>query len=177
MSLSVNELGAMSAMEIADKVASKAVSATEVAEAALARLDACEPHIHAFCTPGHDLARATARALDARIAKGEAVGPLAGVPIGIKDLVATKDLVTAMGSKIYADFLPDEDDIVAKYNKYLDRIPGVDITDDYLSEKGEAERHGKNLGYFKWLAKMVLGGKLPQYDKLDEADKCKCIIS
>ena len=122
MSLSVNELGAMSAMEIADKVASKAVSATEVAEAALARLDACEPHIHAFCTPGHDLARATARALDARIAKGEAVGPLAGVPIGIKDLVATKDLVTAMGSKIYADFLPDEDDIVVERLKAADAV-------------------------------------------------------
>ena len=90
-----------------------------------------------------------------------------------------RDAVRAKKGNCYVSFLmcTDEDDIVAKYNKYLDRIPGVDITDDYLSEKGEAERHGKNLGYFKWLAKMVLGGKLPQYDKLDEADKCKCVIS
>ena len=122
MTISITELGAMSAAEIARKVTAGALSASEVAEAALARLDICEPHIHAFCTPGHDLARATAKALDARLARGEAVGPLAGVPVGIKDLVATKDLVTAMGSQVYAEFLPEEDDIVVERLKAADAV-------------------------------------------------------
>ena len=50
-------------------------------------------------------------AVDAKIAAGEDPGPLAGVPIGIKDLVATKDILTVMGSPWYRDFVPDEDDI------------------------------------------------------------------
>ena len=49
-----------------------------------------------------------------------------------------------------------------------DDIPGVDITDDYMSEKREVEAHGKRLSYYKWMAKAVLGGKMPKYDMLDE---------
>ena len=106
------EIGAMTAAEIAGKVRAKALSAAEVAEAALERMDAFEPHVHAFSTPGHEVARAAAEAVDAKIAAGEDPGPLAGVPVGIKDLVATRDLVTAMGSHVYKDFTPEEDDIV-----------------------------------------------------------------
>ncbi len=114
MSVSKTEIGRMTAVEIAQKVRTRELSAVEVTAAALDRMDAFEPYIHAFCTPGHDLARRTATAVDAAIARGEDPGPLAGVPIGIKDLVATKDLVTAMGSKLYEDFLPEEDDIVVE---------------------------------------------------------------
>ena len=114
MSLTPKALGTMTAVEIARHVRDKELSAAEVTEAALARMDAFEPHVHAFSATGHDLARAMAKAVDATIAKGEEVGPLAGVPIGIKDLVATKDLVTAMGSMLYKDFTPDEDDIVVE---------------------------------------------------------------
>ena len=114
MALTAQEIGTMTAAEIASKVRSKALTAAEVTEAALARLDAFEPHIHAFSAKGHDLARTMAKTIDDTIAKGEDPGPLAGVPIGIKDLVATKDLVTAMGSMIYKDFVPDEDDIVVE---------------------------------------------------------------
>ena len=74
-------------------------------------MDALEPHIHAFCTPTPEVALAAAGAVDAKVAAGEDPGPLAGVPIGIKDLVATKDILTVMGSPWYRDFVPDEDDI------------------------------------------------------------------
>ena len=97
MTLTARELRDLSAGQIAERVKARDLSALEVVDAALVRLDAFEPHIHAFCAPAHDLARTTARALDKRIAKGETPGPLAGVPIGIKDLVATKDLTTTMG--------------------------------------------------------------------------------
>jgi aspartyl-tRNA(Asn)/glutamyl-tRNA(Gln) amidotransferase subunit A len=77
-------------------------------------MDVLEPHLHAFCTPTPEVARAAARAVDARLAQGEDAGPLAGVPVGIKDLVATRGIKTVMGSALYRDFVPDEDDIVVE---------------------------------------------------------------
>jgi aspartyl-tRNA(Asn)/glutamyl-tRNA(Gln) amidotransferase subunit A len=122
MAITARELRDLSAVQITELVKAGDLSAKEIVEAALERMDAFEPHVHAYCTPGHDLARASAVALDERIARGEVPGPLAGVPIGIKDLVATKDLTTAMGSAMYRDFLPDEDDIVIERLKAADAI-------------------------------------------------------
>lgn len=109
-----NELARMDAGRLAAAIRTKQLSAAEVTEAALARMEALEPHIHAFCTPTPEVARAAAARVDAAIAAGEDVGPLAGVPIGIKDLVATKGIRTVMGSAIYKDFVPDEDDVVVE---------------------------------------------------------------
>lgn len=114
MPISQTEYGALDASAIAQGVRAGDFSAREVTDAALERMDLTEPHIHAFCTPAHDLARHTADGIDAAIAKGDDVGPLAGVPVGIKDLVATKDLVTSMGSAIYRGFTPDIDDITVE---------------------------------------------------------------
>ncbi len=109
-----NEICRMDALTLAGRIRAKELSAVEVTEAVLRRMDVLEPHIHAFCTPTPEVARAAARAVDARIAAGENAGVLGGVPIGIKDLVATKDIPTVMGSPLYRDFVPDEDDIVVE---------------------------------------------------------------
>jgi aspartyl-tRNA(Asn)/glutamyl-tRNA(Gln) amidotransferase subunit A len=109
-----NEICRMDAMTLAARVRDKDLSAIEVTEAVLRRMAVLEPHIHAFCTPTPEVARAAAKAVDARIAAGEDAGVLGGVPIGIKDLVATKDILTVMGSPLYRDFVPDEDDIVVE---------------------------------------------------------------
>jgi aspartyl-tRNA(Asn)/glutamyl-tRNA(Gln) amidotransferase subunit A len=61
-----------------------------------------------------DVARAQAKAVDADIMAGKNVGPLAGVPVGIKDLVYTKGIKTTSGSIIYKDFVPTEDDVVVE---------------------------------------------------------------
>lgn len=110
----MSEINRMQAVEIAAQVRAGKLSPSEVVEAALARMAATEPHLYAFCTPAPELARRTAKELEARLAAGEEVGPLAGVPVGIKDLVATRDLPTVQGSMIYRDFTPDEDDIVVE---------------------------------------------------------------
>jgi aspartyl-tRNA(Asn)/glutamyl-tRNA(Gln) amidotransferase subunit A len=102
------------AVTLAAQIRDRALSAVEVTGAVLRRMEVLEPHIHAFCTPTPDLAREAARDIDRRLAAGEEVGPLAGVPIGIKDLVATKGILTAMGSPAYRDFIPDEDDITVE---------------------------------------------------------------
>lgn len=109
-----NDICRMDALTLAAKVRDKELSATEVTQAVLARMEILEPHLHAFATPTPEVARAAAKAVDARIAAGEDAGPLAGVPVGIKDLVATAGIRTAMGSALYRDFIPDEDDIVVE---------------------------------------------------------------
>ncbi len=102
------------ATAMAQAVRSKQISATELAKAALTRVESLDPRLHAFCTPTPDVAMAEAAAVDRAIAQGEAVGPLAGVPYGIKDLICTKDVRTMSGAVAFADFVPDEDDVVVE---------------------------------------------------------------
>jgi aspartyl-tRNA(Asn)/glutamyl-tRNA(Gln) amidotransferase subunit A len=109
-----NDIGRMDAVSLSRLIRKREISASEVTEAVLARMEVLEPHIHAFCTPTVELARGTAADIDRRLAAGEEVGPLAGVPVGIKDLVCTKGVRTASGSVAYKDFVPDEDDIVVE---------------------------------------------------------------
>jgi aspartyl-tRNA(Asn)/glutamyl-tRNA(Gln) amidotransferase subunit A len=112
--MSQNEIGRMDAVALAAKVRKRELSATEVTEAVLGRMDKLEPHIHAFCTRTPELARKIAADIDKKIKAGDDPGPLAGVPVGIKDLVCTEGVVTASGSFAYKDFVPDEDDVVVE---------------------------------------------------------------
>ena len=102
------------AHEIADAVRLRAVSPVETVEAALAAMAATESRLHAFATPAPEQARADARALEQSLAHGGAAGLLAGVPVAIKDLLFTKGLRTTFGSRLYADFVPEDDDIVVE---------------------------------------------------------------
>jgi len=116
------ELCDLDAITIARLVREKQISPVEVTEAHLARMDALEPKLHAFCTPTPDLARTAALEIERRIMAGETVGALAGVPIGIKDLVCTKGIRTVSGSFAYLDYIPDEDDIVVERLKKADSV-------------------------------------------------------
>jgi len=78
------------AVDIADAVRRREISPIETVETALARMDAVEPQLHAFSTPAPDQARAAAAALEAALARGAPAGPLAGVPVAVKDVIATK---------------------------------------------------------------------------------------
>ena len=109
-----NEICRMDAVTLADLIRSKKLSPVEVTDAVLARMDKLEPILHAFCTPTPEIARKAAKQIEKRIMAGEDVGPLAGVPWGCKDLICTAGIKTVSGSLAYADFVPDEDDVVVE---------------------------------------------------------------
>lgn len=94
------------AADIAKAVAAQQVSAIDVTEAALARIERHNPMLNAFTDVTADRARCHARALDATIARSEAVGPLAGVPFAVKNLFDIEGLPTRAGSKINRDRPP-----------------------------------------------------------------------
>ena len=108
------DLWKLDATALAQAICGKQLSAMEATEAALLRIVALDPKLRAFCEKTPELARAEAKAVDQAIAAGNAVGAFAGVPYGVKDLICTKGIRTASGSTAYADFIPDEDDIVVE---------------------------------------------------------------
>lgn len=88
---------------LAADVSAKRTSARELVGAALARIEEIDPKINAFVALEGEQALADAAALDARLAAGEDVGPLAGIPIGVKDLEDAAGFRTTQGSAVYGD--------------------------------------------------------------------------
>ncbi len=93
-------LGGRSVAEIADAVIAGDVSAEAITKAALAQIDAQNPHLGAFLTVAPELALEQARGVDDKRARGQPLGALAGVPIGLKDSLCTKDQPTTAASRI-----------------------------------------------------------------------------
>lgn len=93
-------------------VRSREVSARELTDTALANIDAWNGKVNAFVAVDAERARAEADAVDARLAAGETVGPLAGIPIGVKDLEDARGFVTTHGSAAHAGDKPSERDSV-----------------------------------------------------------------
>lgn len=105
----MSEMFDWSAIALAEKVRSRAIAAVEVVEATLARIDAVNPSLNAVCTVAREQAVAAARALDGRLARGEDGGPLAGVPLGVKDVIDTAGIRTTYGSPRHARHVPAAD--------------------------------------------------------------------
>ena len=97
------------ASEIAAAVAAGTITARQVIDEHLGRIDARESDIHAFNLVTATQARAQADAIDAAIAAGQPVGPLAGVPIAIKDNMCTHGIDTTCSSKILEGWKPPYD--------------------------------------------------------------------
>jgi aspartyl-tRNA(Asn)/glutamyl-tRNA(Gln) amidotransferase subunit A len=104
----------MTAAELAAAISGGEASAAEVAGAHLDRISAVDGDLHAFLHVAADGAVAAARAVDARRAGGEALGPLAGVPLALKDVFTTADMPTTCGSKILDGWRPPYDATVTR---------------------------------------------------------------
>ncbi|HET7233428.1 MAG TPA: amidase [Longimicrobium sp.] len=105
--------GLLSAAEIARRVRAREISPVDVLDACLQRVTDLNPALNAVVTlntRSHD----QARELERRIMAGEDVGPLAGVPVGIKDVTQVEGLRCTFGSPLFTDHMPEEDALVVR---------------------------------------------------------------
>lgn len=98
-----SELNRLDATELASRIAQRKVSPVEVIDAALARLEATEPALNAFVAIDADGARRAARAAEIAVMRGDALGPLHGVPVSVKDLIDVAGLPARYGSLTMKD--------------------------------------------------------------------------
>ena len=112
--MSSDELCWLSATELAARIRRRDVSCRDVMDAHLDRIERVNPQVNAIVTLLAEQGRERAVAADAALARGEQVGPLHGLPIAHKDLVLTKGVRTTLGSPIFADFVPDQDEIIVE---------------------------------------------------------------
>ncbi|MBB4636375.1 amidase [Longimicrobium terrae] len=101
-------LALLSVEETVRRVRAREVSPMDVLEACMARVDRFNPELNAVVTL-NPRAREEAEALASRIARGEDVGPLAGVTVGIKDVTEVAGVRTTYGSPLFADHVPEHD--------------------------------------------------------------------
>jgi len=104
----------MDLWSMSNQMKKQAVSPTEVLKTVLDRIDSVDPSLNSFITVCYEDAQRDAKRMEQEILKGGWRGPLHGIPIGIKDLIYTKGIRTTMGSKVYANFVPQYDATVVE---------------------------------------------------------------
>ena len=110
-----NDLCFLSATELRERIASKAVSPVEIVSAVIARAKALQPELNCFITLCGDEAMNAARDAERKVMAGEPLGLLHGLPVTVKDIVNTKGVKTTFGAVPYKDNVPAEDAVaVAK---------------------------------------------------------------
>jgi amidase len=112
--LDVDALCTKSLKEVAALIERREVSSVELTQAMLARIERLDGTLHSYLTVTPERALATARAAEAELARGMRRGPLHGVPIGVKDLCATRDVRTTCASGVFAQRVPDADATVVR---------------------------------------------------------------
>lgn len=108
----MDSLIALTLHQASEAIRTKRISAGELTDAYLARIEMLDPRLNAFITVIADQARADARRLDEELGRGNYRGPLHGIPIAVKDLFDTRGIKTTAGSKILRDRVPDRDAFV-----------------------------------------------------------------
>ena len=118
--------------DIGGRFRKKTLSPVELTRALLERIERLEPTLHAFVTVTADRALADAKAAETALARGDISSPLLGIPLGYKDIYATRGVVTTGGSALLADWVPDADSTcVARLQKAGAVMLGKLITHEF----------------------------------------------
>ena len=141
---SAGVLTTLTGVEIADRVRAGELKAIEVAEETLRRIDAIDGEVHAFLATARDAFLDQARAVDDKRARGQTLGPLAGVPVALKDALCTRGLVTTSGSKILEGYVPPYDaTVVARLRAADALLPGKTNMDEFaMGSSNENSAYG-----------------------------------
>jgi Asp-tRNA(Asn)/Glu-tRNA(Gln) amidotransferase A subunit family amidase len=100
----------LTALEARRLIGQKRLSPSELLASCVRRIEAVNPAVNAMVAMDVEAAQATAKHVEGTISRGEHLGPLAGLPLGIKDLEETKGLRTTWGSPLFADHVPTRDE-------------------------------------------------------------------
>lgn len=110
----MNELTFMTATELSVLIRGKRLSPVELTQHLLKRIETIDPILHSYITPLPELALKQAREAEENIMEGKYIGPLHGIPIGIKDNYYTKNIKTTDGSKLFSEFVPEASATIVK---------------------------------------------------------------
>jgi len=148
----------LSASEIVAKIKRRQISSREITRAVLDNIDRTDAAVKAFVSTRHERALARAAAIDDKIARGEDPGPLAGLPVAVKDNICVKGEVTTCASRILTGFKPPYNATLTE--KLLDAgavIVGKTNLDEFAMG-GSTENSGINPTYNPWNTAYVPGG-------------------
>ncbi len=147
-----------SVKELHQQLVNKERSAVEIAQATLKHIETVEPKVKAFLSVTADQALATAQEIDAKIAAGESIGMLEGIPIGIKDNMCTKGIKTTCASQILANFVPPYESTVTQKLKDAGAVLVGKTNLDEFAMGGSTENSSFQITANPWDLERVPGG-------------------
>ena len=103
------ELHELSVAEAAAQIREGTLSPVALAESLLSRIDVLDGDLQAWVTIDRDAVLSAARQREEEVQRGDPLGLIHGVPVGLKDIFYTEGMLTACGSKVYSDFVPEFD--------------------------------------------------------------------
>jgi Asp-tRNA(Asn)/Glu-tRNA(Gln) amidotransferase A subunit family amidase len=146
--MDVKNLNWMGAAEVARAIREVVVDSEQLVEACLARVAETDADVQAWAFLDPEHARAQARAADEWRRSGRALGPLHGVPVGIKDIIDTADMPTENGSVLYAGRTPSRDAaVVARLRAAGAVIMGKTVTTEFATRTPGKTRNPHNLAH------------------------------
>lgn len=146
------------AHELHDLIRKKEVTAVEVVESIYGRIHAVDPKVNAYITIAEEAALDTAQQVDARLAKGEDLPVLAGIPVAVKDVLSTAGIRTTCSSKILENYVPVYDaTVVTKLKEQSMPLLGKTNMDEFAMGSS-TENSGFGVTRNPWNTEMVPGG-------------------
>ncbi len=146
------------ALQIKEKILSREILVSHLVEQQLKRIEHVEPGVNAFITLHAKEVLENAAAVDKRIANGQRVGLLAGIPVAVKDNICTKSIKTTCASKILHNFIPPYDAFVVKRLKEEDAIIVGKTNLDEFAMGSSTENSAYQITHNPWNLECVPGG-------------------